>query len=586
MRRCAQCDKEYDDDTRFCTRDGQTLVTVSNPPIASEAATIVGTKEPQTDPMIGRVIAGRYRLLEKIGQGGMGAVYKGQHIKINRLTAIKLLTSELVSNQEFITRFQREAEMASQIDHPNAVAIYDFGEAEDGLVYLAMEFVNGKPLSAILRKSGAFGIERVVRIAKQAAEALGAAHNLGIIHRDFKPDNIMICDKPGRPDWVEVVDFGIAKRAVADSQQAGLTQAGFVLGTPLYMSPEQVAGEELDPRSDLYSLALVVYEMLTCALPFEGSTTQSQMVKRLLEPPKPLSLIKPNLELRPAVESVIMRALSRKPADRHSSTLEFAEALERASRSEPITQPQRGPTSPQPRPTQPPVDFSPSARPSPENFRSPSQPPAPSNPSYPPSNQSFPPNVGPSTPAYNTPYPARPAPMPYQTPYPYYPAPPKSNKTRNTILIIVAVILSLFGGCVVILGIIGMNAKKNQSNSNYYQPPSNTQPASNQLSKGGAPGGAPSAATRISNGEFYAAAINRESPIYPPLARSARITGDVLVDVVVNEQGNVISATATSGHPLLRDAAVAAARQWRFTPFKVNGAPTTAIGALKFTFNN
>src|ERR1044072_7717592 len=238
--------------------------------------------------------------------------------------------------------------MASQIDHPNAVAIYDFGEAEDGLIYLAMEFVNGHPLSAISRKGGPLSLDRVVRIARQAAEALGAAHNLGIIHRDFKPDNIMVCDKPGRPDWVGGVDFGIAKRAVADAQQAGLTQAGFVLGTPLYMSPEQVAGEDLDPRSDLYSLALVVYEMLTGALPFDGGQTQSQMVKRLLDPPKPLNLARPQLALPPAVESVIMRALARKPEDRHPSTKEFAEALERAARSEPITQPNRGVTRPQP----------------------------------------------------------------------------------------------------------------------------------------------------------------------------------------------------------------------------------------------
>src|ERR1044072_9738065 len=150
MKRCVQCGEQYDDNTRFCTRDGQNLEHISEHKPSSIAETVVRGKEPPAGARIGRVIAGRYRLLEKIGQGGMGAVYKGQHIKINRLTAIKLLTSELVSNQEFIARFQREAEMASQIDHPNAVAIYDFGEAEDGLIYLAMEFVNGHPLSAII----------------------------------------------------------------------------------------------------------------------------------------------------------------------------------------------------------------------------------------------------------------------------------------------------------------------------------------------------------------------------------------------------------------------------------------------------
>ena len=584
MRRCEQCGLEYDDNTRFCTRDGQTLVTVTNHPSASEAATVVHPREPQSDPMIGRVIAGRYRLLEKIGQGGMGAVYKGQHIKMNRLTAIKLLTSELVSNQEFIARFQREAEMASQIDHPNAVAIYDFGEAEDGLIYLAMEFVNGKPLSAILRKEGTLAIDRVVRIAKQAADALNAAHNLGIIHRDFKPDNIMVCDKPGRPDWVEVVDFGIAKRAVADTQQAGLTQAGFVLGTPLYMSPEQVAGEELDPRSDLYSLALVVYEMLTCALPFDGSTTQSQMVKRLLEPPKPLSLAKPQLALPPAVESVIMRALARKPEDRHSTTTQFAEALERAAQSEPITKPQpRVVTSPQQGPTKqttnPPVDNRPR--------------PTPITPSHPPIAQ---PMTGPPRPNYNQPFAGRPgpAPTPYNTPYPqpaqpsyqYYPqyVPQKSNKTRNTVLIIVAVIISLMGGCVVILGIIGMNAKKGQPNNNSYLPNANVQRSLNPTPP--ASGKNSSNPTPMDSATFMASATNRENPVYPPMAKAARVTGDVIVEMVVNEEGNVISATATSGHPLLKDAALAAARRWKFAPMKVGGVPAKVVGNIRFTFNN
>lgn len=466
MKKCPQCGDQYENATRFCTRDGQTLVDVVKPAQASENDATVKLKPPEEDPMIGRVIAGRYRLMEKLGQGGMGAVYKGQHVKINRLTAIKVLTSELVSNQEFIARFQREAEMASQIDHPNAVAIYDFGEAEDGLIYIAMEFVNGKPLSSILKKDGTLALERVVRIAKQAAEALSAAHGLGIIHRDFKPDNIMICDKPGRPDWVEVVDFGIAKRAVADTQQAGLTQVGFVLGTPLYMSPEQVMGEELDARSDLYSLALVVYEMLTCALPFSGNTTQSQMIKRVTEPPMPLTLARPQLTLPPAVEAVILRALSRKPEDRYSSTTEFAEALELASKYNPGTrhnQPQ--PTRSQEGPTRsmpgPPFDSGP--RPI-------------ANPNTPAQQIFAPPNTGPNTPVHNTPYPQRPTPMPYQPSYPpqqqppyqYYHQQQNPNKTRNMILIIVAIVLSLMGGCVV-LGIIGMNAKQKAPGPGYMQ---------------------------------------------------------------------------------------------------------------------
>jgi serine/threonine-protein kinase len=440
MRKCPQCGEQYEGVTRFCTRDGQNLLDVIEQTPASIDETVVKRTSSEEDPMIGRVIAGRYRLIEKLGQGGMGAVYKGQHVKINRLTAIKVLTSELVSNQEFIARFQREAEMASQIDHPNAVAIYDFGEAEDGLIYIAMEFVNGKPLSAILKKDGTLALDRVVRIAKQAAEALGAAHGLGIIHRDFKPDNIMICDKPGRPDWVEVVDFGIAKRAVSDTQQTGLTQVGFVLGTPLYMSPEQVMGEDLDPRSDLYSLALVVYEMLTCALPFSGATTQSQMMKRVVEPPMPLTLARPQLTLPRAVEAVILRALSRKPEDRYSSTSEFAEALELASRYNPATRPQPVMTRPQEGPTRPANNPPPNTGPRPV-----ANPNTPSQPGF------APPNTGSNTPLHNTPYPQHPTPTPYPqvypqhqpTPYPFKPPPTGSNNTRNTILIVGAIILFL-----------------------------------------------------------------------------------------------------------------------------------------------
>ncbi|HWP42694.1 MAG TPA: serine/threonine-protein kinase, partial [Blastocatellia bacterium] len=321
MKRCPQCGQEYKDSARFCPRDGYNLDIVASEPTLLGSNPISVPDPAAPDPLIGQVLAGRYRLLQKIGQGGMGAVYKGQHVKMNRMTAIKILTSELANDPQFVARFEREAEMASKIDHPNAVGIYDFGEAEGGLVYIAMEFIEGQPLSSIIEKEGALALDRVVKITYQAAEALQAAHSLGIIHRDFKPDNIMICQKLGRPDWVEVVDFGIAKRAAVEPDNQALTQTGFVLGTPQYMSPEQVAGEPLDLRSDLYSLAIVSYEMLTGALPFGGNSPQSVMVNRLLQPPMPLRKVRPSLAVPPAVEAVIMKALARYPVDRYSSTM-------------------------------------------------------------------------------------------------------------------------------------------------------------------------------------------------------------------------------------------------------------------------
>ncbi len=446
MKRCEKCGQEYENSARFCSRDGGNLIDVSN----NLAETVVAPHEkpsgPQ-DPMIGRVLAGRYRLLSKLGQGGMGAVYKGEHVKMNRLTAIKILTSELANNPEFVTRFEREAEMASHIDNPHAVAIYDFGEAEEGLVYLAMEFLDGEPLSNVMRREGALPVQRVAQITRQAADALDAAHRIGIVHRDFKPDNLMICRKSGHKEWVEVVDFGIAKRSEVDSKHQALTQTGFVLGTPQYMSPEQVAGEQLDLRSDLYSLALVVYEMLSGALPFEGDTTQSQMVKRLLEPPQPFSRVSSHLAIPAAVEAVVMKALSRHPRDRFSTTLEFARELETAALSQKATykhpvQPQPY-TAPQPpRPTQPPAERQ-YQGPPPQGSGPYMSPPQQQGPSYPSGGQ----------PQYHPP--SMPTPMPGQQPYSgYYQPPPQKSKAGLVVLIIVIVFLLMMGSCFM-LALIG-----------------------------------------------------------------------------------------------------------------------------------
>jgi serine/threonine protein kinase len=400
MKKCPQCGEEYEDESAlFCRNDGQRL----DPDGKAE----------QDDPLIGRVLAGRYRLIAKLGQGGMGAVYKGEHVKMNRLTAIKILAPELASSAEFVARFQREAEMASHINHPNAVIIYDFGEAEEGVVYLAMEFLEGRPLSSIIKRDGPLPLARVARIIRQAAEALDAAHQIGIVHRDFKPDNVMVCQRTGR-ELIKVLDFGIAKQIRVDPKHEALTQTGFVLGTPQYMSPEQVLGEQLDARSDLYSLALVAYEMLTCTLPFEGASPQSQMVKRLLEPPKPLHVARPQLAIPPAVEQVIMRALKRYPHQRYSSTLEFAFELERqalqappepiayvsgvGSQPQPVITPQPAPSRPMP---QPPL------------MRTPPQP----------------------------------APIPQSKP----------NKALIIALIIVLALAMLMGGCLFILALIGSN---------------------------------------------------------------------------------------------------------------------------------
>jgi serine/threonine-protein kinase len=286
-----------------------------------------------SETLIGRVLAGRYRILGKIGAGAMGAVYKAEDMATKRLAAIKLLSPDHQLNAEYVARFQREARMATRIAHPNAVSTFDTGATEDGLAYIAMEYLVGEPLSQVIKGRAPLPLDRVVHIAWQAAAALNAGHVLNVVHRDFKPDNVLICRQPDGSEHVKVLDFGVAKQTAVDPQFQELTQAGYVVGTPQYLSPEQVKSEPTSARSDLYSLAIVVYEMLTGGLPFAGKSPQRQMFNRLLEEPMPLAVVNPTLSLPPEIEMVLMKALSRNPDERYASTVEFAQALVHAAHS-------------------------------------------------------------------------------------------------------------------------------------------------------------------------------------------------------------------------------------------------------------
>ncbi|MBI3650580.1 MAG: protein kinase [Acidobacteria bacterium] len=282
---------------------------------------------PNIDALIGKDFAGRFRLIEKIGQGGMGAVFKAVHTQMGRTCAIKLLLPMTSDTDSMIARFKREAQMASRIDNPHAVTIYDFGEAEGGMLYLAMEFIEGRHLGQLLAKERPLATDRIVHITAQIAAALSAAHSLGIVHRDLKPENIMITRKGEDADYVKVLDFGIAK-PVEDDDKDNLTKTGFVLGTPFYMSPEQLSGERLDARSDVYSLALLVYEMFSGKLPFEGDNSQAIMVKRLLAEPKPLREYVPAMSRE--VEQAVMNGLERHRDHRTASVEQFAAQLKQA----------------------------------------------------------------------------------------------------------------------------------------------------------------------------------------------------------------------------------------------------------------
>ena len=307
---CPQCGSEYELDVMFCPRDGSTL------------------RVPAGGGLEGSVIADRYHVLRKLGEGGMGQVYLAEHIKMGRKSAIKVMNPSMSQDPDAIGRFNREAANASRITNTNVAAIYDFGETPDGLIYLAMEYVEGESLTKVMEKTGALPADRAANITRQVAEGLDAAHEIGIVHRDLKPDNIMIAKQRDGSDLVKVVDFGIAKAAGGDAQK--VTKTGLVVGTPEYMSPEQLSGDPLDARSDIYTLALVTFHMLTGTLPFPSSTLQESMIMRLTDRPRTLAEMRPDASWPAPIQAVLDRALQRKADDRYQHATDFSSDLTRA----------------------------------------------------------------------------------------------------------------------------------------------------------------------------------------------------------------------------------------------------------------
>jgi serine/threonine-protein kinase len=303
---CPVCSTEYADDVRFCPNDGQTL-----------------RGGPQSD-LVGQVIADRYHVVKKLGGGGMGQVYLAEHVKMGRRSAIKVMNPSMVHDPDAIARFNREASNASRITHPNVCAIYDFGETADGVIYLAMEYIEGEALTALIEREGVLPVHRATDIFLQVAEALHAAHDLGIVHRDLKPDNIMLVRGRDGRDVVKVVDFGIAKAVGGDEAGQKVTKTGLVVGTPEFMSPEQLSGDKVDGRSDVYSLALVYYQMLTGTLPFKADSAQEIMIKRLTDEPAPLAVARPDLTFPGGLQQAFDTAFARMPAGRYQQVARFA----------------------------------------------------------------------------------------------------------------------------------------------------------------------------------------------------------------------------------------------------------------------
>jgi tRNA A-37 threonylcarbamoyl transferase component Bud32 len=279
------------------------------------------------EDLVGTVLADRYRVLKVIGDGGMGSVYLGEHVTIRKKVALKVLKHELCREQTHVDRFLQEARAASMIAHENVVDIVDFGPVPGGSVFFAMEFLEGEDLSSVLRRERRFPWARARELMLQVVRALKAAHARGIIHRDLKPANCFLVKRSDGRDFIKLLDFGIAKVTDETGESGGLTRTGAVFGTAKYMAPEQACGEPADARTDVYAAAICLYEFLTGTVPFDGDNFMRVLSRHLTEPLTLPSTMAPDAHISPVVESIVVRALAKRPEDRFQSMAEFEQAL-------------------------------------------------------------------------------------------------------------------------------------------------------------------------------------------------------------------------------------------------------------------
>lgn len=316
MKLCLICNfQTAQDEQELCPRDGSAMVTVGD------------------DPLLGLVVEGRYRIESAIGQGSAGTVYKAVQELIGREVAIKVLHDYLVGDDEFIKRFTQEAKASSRLTHPNIITIYDFGVIpKGGRPYIAMDLLKGTPLSELIIERNHLSAEEALPIFKQVGSALAEAHRQGVVHRDVKPENIVLVERSGQTLFPIVVDFGIARLVQEESDIARITRSGTVCGSPTYMSPEQCTSSKVDHRSDQYSLGVVMYETLTGEVPFLSDELVKVMAMHLSEPPKRLNQVRPDLQFSEKLEEVVYRCLSKNPDYRYRDMDELAAALDDAMR--------------------------------------------------------------------------------------------------------------------------------------------------------------------------------------------------------------------------------------------------------------
>jgi eukaryotic-like serine/threonine-protein kinase len=487
---CPQCGSPLRGGTQFCTNCGtrtahggletpsESVPTVERAGEAGGASSSLPETVAATDPLVGRVLDGKYKLLARLGEGGMGAVYRASRVHIGDEVAVKVLHSKLVTDETLIERFRREARAAAQLHHPNVVTIHDYGEARgpEGFAYIVMELVPGVSLRKLLQTEGRLDAARAVSLMRDICAGVGAAHRRDIVHRDIKPDNIIVlpADEEHERERIKVVDFGIAKLRDLASDNV-LTQTGVMVGTPFYMSPEQCRGEHLDARADVYSLGALLHEMLAGAPPFTAPSISGVLAKHLTEAPPPLPQ---DSGVPPALQSVVSRALSKEPEGRQRDAAEFAREVQAAvSGGARATGEVRTTGDVGPRPPTGPV-FPAAVTPAPvQPTHTPTHAPAPQTHSQP---------LGPQT------HPQAPPPQTF--------APPP-RKSRAPLVLGLVVLLVIGGGVLVLAGLFWLGSQDftNEANeeANKRRPPTPRPPNSN----GGKRGPEPPASTPMERAE-------------------------------------------------------------------------------------